>query len=225
MGGPAAVGAPDRWQPRVALNVRAELPPARIGELRDSLKAALRRCGVLVLEPNTKRPALSLEVVIEERESTGGRTIQVDWEMGEPASPEQLPTLGPVRGHWVIAEPAAPVTPWLERIAVQMAQDALRLWAAPRWTVLRLLDVDEEQVQALEEIVGQYIESYRQEAGDKFEVVVSVPVAGDPLSAAQRLLDVAGIAELVEPVELTLTRLTYRFKGAPEPDSTAQSKE
>lgn len=217
---PQGVGA-DRWQPALMLRMTSDLPPEKEALLGSELAQALRRCGIALVQPEQGRPALSGSISVSAARSEGNAGTKVSYEIGirlarpeGPGEQEALPSAG---GQWLAAETVTLQGEWWQRVAVAMAQDATRLWAMPRPTVIRFLGLDDAAAKRMSAALASVPGSRWERAADYSEVQITLTIGGDPLSAIEPLIRSAEVSVTLDPAQTSLTRLTYKALPRPQP--------
>ncbi len=204
---------PDPWKPvaRLAPAGGQWTEVAKAG--REKLTRALRRCGVAVAE-EADRPAVDVQLEVRRIHGAGGGALEVSWQVEAPAPARAEEPADPVqfRGRWRRAGEGAPGLDWWDGLGVAVAQDVMRLWALPRWATVRFGGVEGERAVELVRAFGVAAGQVRtdERAG---EVVIEVPVTGNPLAAVEAILERAQMREVVELVGADLSRITYRLRG------------
>ncbi len=216
-------GRPDQWQPVVALKLTSDLAPDRQAGFRSSLVRAMGWCGVEVVQADEPRPALVTEVEVLGDPNGKGKALNVHWQMGlgTPADPGRPPAFAPVRGHWHNAEGADPWSLSWERVGVLMAQDAIRLWTAPRHSTVVVRNCNDAHVRSLRHAFGPEVEVRVEQAAGARRLTAELPLAGDPLQALEPTLRKAELAGELKPVETSLTRIVFEFPPPEEPPADA----
>ena len=211
-----AHSGPDQWQPVVELALTSDLSPEAERDFSASLKRALRRCGIAVVPPGPLRAGLVTEVEVSGLPGANGKAARVDWEMGygKTPGPKAAQTPGPVIGHWESADGMASSSESWERLAVLMAQDAVRLWARPRATTVVFLDAKEADIVALSRAFGPTAKVHVKKEADSPKLVAEWPLAGGPVQALEPVLREAGLAGRVEPVLADMAYLVLRLSPA-----------
>jgi hypothetical protein len=199
-------------EPAVALVVRA-IPSAGGEEgVRAALGDALKRCGIAVTGEGGQRAALSLEVTVRTGADAGEAWTRVSWDLGFGIPDSAGGTAAvPATGHWLLTGKLATGSVWWERVAVTIAQDALRLWSLPRRTRLEFRGADEDLVRRLEEAFARVPGARAATADEGSVLVVGLSLAGDPLRAVEGLLAQAGLAGRARPVVVSLSSLVFEF--------------
>jgi len=206
-------GNTDQWRPVVALKLTSDLAPEAEEAFRSSLAAALGRCGVAVVEPKAPCPALVTEVQLTADAGDDHKATRAEWQTALDAADEADPSLGgrPVKGLWQSAEGAEPLSASWERLGVLMAQDALRLWAAPRRTSIVVTGCTDDEIAALTQALGTKAAVRMEPCEGSVRLVAEVALAGDPVKALQPRLAEAGLDGKLKPVSLELTRLAFEL--------------
>jgi hypothetical protein len=204
----------DRWQPALTLQMSSDLPAEKETPLCAELTSALRRCGIAVVRPEERRPALSASISVSAAPAGGDAQTEVSWQiavgLAGQEQPEEEKALPPAVGRWLTTQGITPEGEWWQRVAATMAQDAIRLWAMPRPTIIRFLGTDDASARRIAAALGSVPGSRLETAADSSEVQATLAIGGDPVSAIAPLLRSAGVGATLEPGQVSLTRLTYR---------------
>ena len=205
-------GGAEPWRPLVELRVTSNLARQREDDLRRALSHAMNDCGIRIVQPHQERPCLVAQVAVAAGASPEDVPLRVDWEMrlGE-SGPEETPGGDPVRGQWVVTDAGFRTSGRWERLGTRLAQEAIRLWATPRVTVIAFRDAGADQAQRIRDAFGEGAQVLADEEQVPSEVRVRLTMAGDPLQSVEPLLEKSGLADEVELVEPSLTRIVYRF--------------
>ncbi|MFO8007375.1 MAG: hypothetical protein R6V05_06530 [Candidatus Brocadiia bacterium] len=209
-----ALARVDPWQPVARLVPAGGRWTEAADAARDELKGALRRCGVAVTDG---KDVPAVEVQLEASVSRQGESgaLEVSWQVQAPAPGGEGGAEDAVRfrGRWRYAGEDAPGSDWWDGMGVAVAQDVLRLWALPRWTTVRFTGVEGQRAVAL-------VRAFRTAAGqvqaddEAGEVVVEVPLTGNPLAAVQAVLEREQLRDELQLMEAKLGAITYRLRGA-----------
>ncbi len=211
------------WLPRVLLLVKGDEGQ----RVESALAGALRRCGVVVADPEEPGPALELQAELHAERADGDTLWIVDWEMGfyEPEADEGGGAPVRFRGSWRHSRQGEPARDWWESLGTAMAQDAMRLWALPRWTIVRFIGADENQMGALAASLGPAVGARVRVDKEASEFAVRLPLTANPVTAMEGFLKRAGLDGQVELSDASLTRLTYRCLPGRRPPSAAETEE
>ena len=190
------------------------VPADQRAAMESALSAGLRRCGISVLAADAAEPALQITAIVSGGTAADSRWDRLDWEVGGASEVAGLPGSGPAQGHWLFSGSSEPADVRLERVALAMAQDAMRLWSSPRPTSIRFIRANQDQVRQIEGAFGKRVESCSQSADGTWEVNIVAPLAGDPRTAIEPLLTQAGVADRVELGKASLESVTYQFAAA-----------
>jgi len=203
----------DPWQPAVALRIEGNVPGHDLGRVRGILSDALQRCGVVVREPDAQRPALDLRMSVTLDEAGGAGAAVAEWELsvGAQMAPDELPAPGVFVGRWHLDMQADRGDPW-RRVGMTIAQDAIRLWTAPRRTTVRFLGTSPAQAAALAKSFDRAPDAIVTVAEDRAEVSVELPMSGDPQVAVDGFIRTADVPLAVELAPSSLTYLTYQCR-------------
>lgn len=221
---PGLVAGPtgrDQWQPIILLKVGSNLPPEARSAFASSVSEGLRRCGARIAHPDEKCAALLVELLIAAASAADQQWMKVEWavSVGPPGPTPMQPTPGGIRGHWVISKRPGPDSEWWQRVAARIAQDATRLWATPRTTLVRFTGTSRADAQEIKRVIGEVPAGRVDTAEDLSEVVVVMPVAGNPVAALESLLSRADLSQEPRLVQVSLTELTYSLSPPSEADS------
>lgn len=220
----AGLAGPDRWRPALVLRARSNLSPDEHSAVLSSLAEGLRRCGILIARPEDEGAALVAELLIAAASAAEREWLKVEWRIRpDKTGPIPKGTTPVAQGHWRITERPRPDSAWWQRVAAAIAQDAIRLWSTPRQTVVRVLGTDERQAEKIARAFGRAAGSRVERPEDSSQVVVILSIAGDPLARLGRLLAEAGLSEKAVPVEVSLTRVTYKLVPAADAESDSAS--
>lgn len=197
------------YRPVVALTLSGSPSGLDVKAVRQALAGSLSRCGV-ALQESGAGPALVLKMTLTPGGRADGGSTVADWELSAgPGVPAGL-----YLGHWEVEPEGAGPAAW-ERVGTIIAQDAVRLWATPRPTVVRFLKPTRDQADALTRSFGRSTETHVTVAKDGSELTVHLPIAGDPVTAADAFVAQAGLSDQAELTDASLTDLTYRCHPAP----------
>jgi hypothetical protein len=216
------------WRPVLALEIERARGDANAGRIGAALADALDRAGIRVVGAGAEEPAARARVEVALRVEDEEESLRVEWtidagsEGGGPVGP------GAFRGHWRITGREGSSAEWWRQLGAAMALDALRLWASPRWTVLRFEGAEAAQAEAL---VGAFRRTpgarlRRDEESGALEA--GIPLTGNPADFVRGLLRQAGLADKGQLKTASLTRLTYDFSSeaeSPEPAGDARGAE
>jgi len=215
---PLYVAQDNQWQPLLELRVSSNLPRERQESIRFTLAQAMRNCGIRIAQAHSKRPRLVAEVTVSGGLASQDKPFKVKWQMGfgEAALAANSEADNPAKGQWLVVAPGFPTARGWEKLGITLAQEAIRLWAKPRPTLVTFQAAEQEQAQTLVEAFGKSAEVQADKGQTSSTVLVHLMAAGDPLHFIQPALEDAGLADEVELVQCSLTRLTFRFSPADE---------
>jgi hypothetical protein len=212
-------GMTGAWRPAVRMAFSSNLPPDAADSLREGLSGALRRCGLVVVEGGDERPALEVDVNVLAVSSGVGSWVRVRWTASPRAGGGSEAGTESAEGHWTLSGQPRPDREWWQRMAVALAQDAMRLWAAERRTSVVFRGARGARraalAAALRAVPGAEVEVNEEAA----EVRASLPVAGDPLEAMDARLAPGGLADGFVPTRATLTHVAYEPAPAEAPQA------
>jgi hypothetical protein len=218
------LGSQDVWRPKLKVLLTSNLPGAEHeAGFRSELILALRRCGVDVVPPDEPAPVLVSRVRVTATGSGQKQWTRIVWEMGaaDPAEAQgEEGALPSVLGDWMVTEAVSPDGSWWQRVAVAVAQDAVRLWAAPRDTTVTVVGTNELQARKLAEALGTAPGARVELADDFSQVRAVVRVAGEPLQAVEALLRAAQVQAALDASRVTLTNLTFKVVPSTEAGPT-----
>lgn len=202
----------DKWRPVLALSVKSDLSEEQQKAYRMSVASALRACGIDVITSEKGTPALETVVRIKKGEEGGEEWLAVDWEMdfGEPLDPMDMWGNPGLRGNWLLSGGSSPSSEWWQRLGVMMAQDSVRLWAAPHPVRITVEDATDEQITRLSAALGEGARISVLEERDPVMHVVVMPMAGNPLVTVEDVLRRADLTAALELTHASMAEIAFR---------------
>jgi len=201
---PARVGLshptdPDAWRPVLRILSHSTLPDSQGHDLLQRLSDALRRCGMEVAAAgDNSRVALEVHVTLLQPADADEAVLR--W--------RSLPYGGQaVEGRRVVRKAED-----VDRVAIELAQLAARLWMAPRLTDITFQGVSSPTKKRLRQALGSGATLL---ADEEAVLAFCMLTAGDPDRMVRDLLAEHGLDLELMSEKQSLTSLSYRLdRGA-----------